>query len=181
VVDWRVDRSGGTCVKTGRPFKPGETFHVVLFEDGEGFRREDYCDEAWDKMPEGAFCTFLSHMPVDQKPKKKRLLVDDDVLIDFFVRLKNEQESVRQQFRFVLALILMRKRLLKYDETINDGELEVWRMRLMRDKTEHTVINPKLTDDQIETVSRQLGSVLHADAGQFDDDVEDQRLQDVEE
>jgi len=133
---------------------------VVLFEDGEEFRREDYSQEAWEKPPQGAFCCFKSRMPAKEQ-EKKRLLVDDELLVDFFVRLKDETEPVRRQFRFVLALILMRKRLLKYEQTRRQGEHEVWQMRLMKDRSVHSVVNPRLADDQIEDVSRQLGAILH--------------------
>lgn len=166
--DWRIERCAGECAKTGRQLAPGESYYVVLFEDGEGFRREDYSQEAWGKPPEGAFCCFKSRMPAKAK-EKKRLLVDDEVLVNFFIRLKDETEPVRQQFRFVLALILMRKRLLKYEQTRRQGEQEVWHMRLTKDRSEHSVVNPRLADDQIEQVSRQLGSILHADVGEFAD------------
>lgn len=168
--DWRIGRAAGCCVKTGRQFAGAESFHVVLFEDGDGFRREDYSPEAWVGPPEGSFCCFKSRMPADEKGKKKRLLVDDDVLIDFFTRLKDEKERGRLQFRFVLALILMRKRLLKYEETRRDGEVEVWQMRLVKDGSLLPVVNPRLTDEEIESVSRQLGAILHADAGVFAED-----------
>ena len=69
----------------------------------------------------------------------------------------------------VLALILMRKRLLKYEQTQREGDSEIWQMRLMKDRSEHSVANPRLTDDQIEDVSRQLGAILHTDAGEFAD------------
>ena len=98
--------------------------------------------------------------------------MDDEVLIDFFIRLKDEQERTRLQFRFVLALILMRKRLVKYEETRTDGPTEIWRMRLMRDRTVHEVANPRLNDEEIEDVSRQLTAVLHSDAGEFVDEDE---------
>ena len=170
--DWKLERSAGRCVKTGREFAPGETYHVVLYKENDGLRREDYSEQVWSDPPEGAFCCFKTRKPDTQPDKKKRLLVDDEVLIDFFIRLKDEQERSRLQFRFVLALILMRKRLVKYEQTRTDGPAEIWRMRLMRDRTVHEVVNPRLNDEEIEDVSRQLTAVLHSDAGEFVDEDE---------
>lgn len=170
--DWKLERSAGRCVKTGREFAPGETYHVVLYQENEGLRREDYCEQAWTAPPEGAFCCFKTRKPDTQPDRKKRLFVDDEVLIDFFIRLKDEQERTRLQFRFVLALILMRKRLVKYEETRTDGPTEAWRMRLMRDQSAHWVVNPRLNDEEIEDVSRQLTAILHSDAGEFADEDE---------
>ena len=40
-------------------------------------------------------------------------------------------------------------------------------MTLPGDHSEHRVVNPKLTEEQIEGVSGQLGAILHGDAGQW--------------
>ena len=168
--DWRLEKSAGQCVKTGRAFELGESFYVVLYAEGDGFRRGEYSEAAWTGQPEDAFCFFKSRMPDAEPDKKKRLFVDDEALIDFFIRLEPEKELLRLQFRFVLALILMRKRLLKYEESRHDGEQEIWQVRLTRDKKLHDVVNPRLNDDEIQSVSRQLGEILHADQGPFIDD-----------
>lgn len=158
-----VDPSQGVCAATGRRLEEGEEFHSALFEEGETFRRADYCAQAWNGPPEAAFCHFKSRVPVKQK--RKRLLVDDDVLLTFFHRLASEAQLLRVQFRFVLALILMRKRKLRYARTIRENETEIWIMTSVPDGVEHRVINPHLTDAQIEGVSGELTAILHGDAG----------------
>ena len=40
-------------------------------------------------------------------------------------------------------------------------------MTLTTDKTAHQVVNPHLTDDQIEGVSSQLSAILHGDMGHW--------------
>lgn len=160
---WEVTRCSGVCTATGRALAEGEEHYAVLVEEGESFRREDYSLEAWSGPPAGAFCFFKTRVPF--KEKKKRLLVDDDVLVNFFTRLADATEEARVHFRFVLALILMRKRLLKYEQTEREGDAEIWIMRLVRDKDgpSHRVRNPRLNDTQIEQVSRELGAILHGD------------------
>ena len=161
----QVDHSHGLCAITGRKLEEGEEFYSVLFEDGESFRRVDYSVPAWTGPPEGAFCHFKTRVPVKQK--RKRLLVDDDILVAFFHRLAAETEPVRVQFRFVLALILMRKRKLKYVRTVNEEGVEIWVMNPGKDQADHRVVNPQLTDGQIDGVSRELTAILHGDAGQW--------------
>ena len=162
---WQIGHATGCCATTGRRFEEGEAFYTVLFEDGESFGRADYSVDVWKGPPEGAYCFFKTHVPV--KEKRKKLLVDDELLINFFRRLELETEPVRIRFRFVLALILMRKRLLRYEESaVEEGE-EVWRMTLVCDRSAHRVINPRLTDDQIDDVSQQLSAILHSDMGEW--------------
>lgn len=173
---WEVARCGGVCAATGRELAEGEEHYAVLFEEGDSFRREDYALEAWSSPPDGAFCYFKTRVPV--KEKKKRLLVDNDVLVNFFTRLAGERQETRVHFRFVLALILMRKRILKYEETVRDEGEEYWQMRLAKEHTLHKVHNPRLNDEQIERVSRELGAILHGDMGEFDDLPEDDEQDD---
>jgi len=162
--EWQLESSKGRCAVTGRELSEGEEFYSVLFEDEaveSGFRRADYSVEAWAGVPEGAYCHFKTHVPV--KEKKRRLLVDNEVLVNFFLRLAEETDPLRVQFRFVLALILMRKRLLKYEGSEDKDGDEVWRMMLASDHSEQRVVNPRLTEEQIEGVSGQLGAILHGD------------------
>jgi hypothetical protein len=166
--DWQLDAPKGRCAITNRQLAEGEPFYSVLFEDDAvegGFRRVDYSLEAWQGVPEGAFCSFKTQVPI--REKRRRLLVDNDVLVNFFLRLADETNPLRVQFRFVLALILMRKKILRYDGCTKPDEHEVWQMTLTGDHSEHRVINPRLTEEQIEGVSSQLGAILHGDAGQW--------------
>ncbi len=170
---WEVAKCGGVCAATGRQLAEGEEHYAVLFDEGETFRREDYSLEAWEGPPADAFCFFKTRVPV--KEKKKRLLVDDDVLVNFFTRLADETLESRMHFRFVLALILMRKRILKYEDTVREDDREFWMMRLVKDKdgSLHKVLNPQLNDAQIEKVSGELSAILHGDMQQFDERDED--------
>ena len=162
---FEVEAVTGHCATTGFAIKEGEEFYTVLIEAGESFTRADYSLKSWTGPPEGAYCHFKTRMPV--KEKRKRMLVDKQLLVSFFERLADETELARLQFRFVLALILMRKRLLRYQDSATEDGREVWRMTLTRDKSVHRVINPRLSDEQIEDVSRQLSAILHSDMGQW--------------
>lgn len=162
---WDVQPPQGCCAVTGRTIEQGEEFYTVLLEEGESFRRADYSLEAWTGPPDGAFCHFKTRLPA--KEKRKKLLVNDEVLISFFSRLGDETEPIRVQFRFVIALMLMRKRLLRYVKSTVEEAAEVWEMTLVRDHSTHRVVNPQLSDDQIEGVSRELSVILHEDMGEW--------------
>ncbi len=106
---------------------------------------------------------------IPETQQKKKLFVDDGVLLDLFHRLESRTESADIQFRFVLALLLMRKRLIKYegteppvetDGTANGTVSEIWRMVLRNSGQAVRVINPHLTTEQIGEVSEQLSSIL---------------------
>ncbi|MEE8169339.1 MAG: hypothetical protein V3T70_02215 [Phycisphaerae bacterium] len=164
--DYVIGRSIGRCAVSGRQFQPGESFYSAVFEQADGFERRDYSAECWSGPPNGAFCTFRSR--ITEKPARAKTFVDDDVLVNFFLRLAEENDPLRTSFRFVLALVLMRKRLLKYEQSVRDGDKEVWCVRLVRDSSRHQVSNPRLDEGRLAQVTLELKTIL----ADFDEDAE---------
>lgn len=170
--DYDVSRTEGTCYATGRAFTEDEYFFSVILETDKGFERRDYALDAWEGPPEDAVCHFKTRMPRKEAPK--RMFVDDSVLMTFFNRLEGTTEPAKQRFRFVLALILLRKRVLRYENSHREGDGELWIMRQIGDRKKHQVYNPGLSEDEIGEVTSQLGDVLHADfAAQEDTESDD--------
>ena len=85
------------------------------------------------------------------------------MLMVFFERLAQETEQEKINFRFVLTLVLMRKRKLKYESSKTQDGKEVWRLRIAGSKDVVEVVNPHLGEDQIEQLSGQVGQILHMD------------------
>ncbi len=169
MAEWEVARSSGRCQRCDAEFKEGQDFYTALRESEEGFERRDFCPTCWEGDEPAAFCFWKTRVP--PKETKQRLLVDDGVLINFFERLADQTEPLRVRFRFVLALILMRKKLLRYERTVREDDREVWIMRLTGSDGEHRVENPSMDDDQIAEVSGQLGVILRGEASAGPDDL----------
>jgi len=92
------------------------------------------------------------------------LFVDDQMLLAFFERLAQETDQEKISFRFVLALVLMRKRRLKYDSSKIENDREIWRLRIVGSDNEFTdVLNPNLGEAQIEQLSSQIGQILQVE------------------
>jgi hypothetical protein len=99
-------------------------------------------------------------MPHPQAVKKK-LFVDDQVLCELFERLSSATEPAKLNFRFVLGLILMRKRMIVYESTRMDAESEIWQVRFKGKEAMLDLLNPKLHEQQVAEVSQQLGEILN--------------------
>ncbi len=192
-----IERPTGTCAFTGRQLEPGERYVATLIEleepvEGDAkpgsalpFKRLDVCMAAWEEgsRPERLFSHWISTVP--QPTEKKKLFVDDAVLMNLLSRLADTEEPQRLAFRFVLALILMRKKLLRYDRTerrpkpapeaggtpeteeiwivtpkldVSKGPMGKW-----HDSEQYEVLNPQLDEAQIQQVTEQLGEILEAE------------------
>ena len=160
--EWDFAKSTGTCAKTGRVLIEDEPYYAVLIEHPDAFERRDYSVDGWDGPPEGCFCHWRGRMPV-RKKKNAAIAIDIEMLIHIFVRLQDDESPMKQRFRFMLALLLMRKRLLKLEQKIRDGEHEYWRLRLINDQSMHQLLNPQLTNQQVACLGQQLTMLLSGD------------------
>jgi hypothetical protein len=159
-----VARPQGLCAVTGHPIAPDEKFMAALRETAIGFERVDVSMPAWadfDRKDVVAF--WQTTMPKSEQ--KKKLFVDDEVLCQLFERLADVQEPAKLNFRFVLGLILMRKRMLVYETTRHEGEgdadRELWTVRFKGREDRLDLLNPRLTEEQVGEVSQQLGEILN--------------------
>jgi hypothetical protein len=158
-----VARPQGVCAVTGHPIAPDEKFMAALRETPAGFERVDVSTPAWadfDRKDVVAF--WQTTMPKHEA--KKKLFVDDEVLCQLFERLSDVQEPAKLNFRFVLGLILMRKRMLIYETTRHEGDgqdRELWTVRFKGRDERLDLLNPKLTEEQVGEVSQQLGEILN--------------------
>ena len=158
---WQIERTQGQCAGTDEAFEAGEEYYAALLDKQTTFERVDYSLSYWEKHKPVVYSFWKTRMPLPNQ--KKGLFVDDGVLINFFQRLETETEQGRINFRFVLTLILMRKRTLKYLDSRREDGVEIWKVQLVREKEEHEVINPQLDDEQIEKVSQELSTILRVD------------------
>ncbi len=163
--EFHITKASGICCRCDRQLQPGDRFAASLHETEDEFIRKDWCPDCWDRDGrEGngeLIGSWQSRIPAPKE--KKKLFVDNDVLLNFFRRLEGTDQPERQAFRFVLGLVLMQKRLLSYEKTLDEKQDEIWLMRLRgSDETFH-LRNPQISEEQVAQVSDQLGQILEAD------------------
>lgn len=133
---------------------------AALRETAAGFERVDVSMPAWPDFERKDVVAFWqTTMPKHEA--RKKLFVDDEVLCQLFERLADAAQPAKLNFRFVLGLILMRKRMLIYETTRHDGERELWTVRFKGKDDRLDLLNPRLTEEQVGEVSQQLGEILN--------------------
>jgi hypothetical protein len=158
MLDYQIQASSRRCVVSGRELKPGEVYYTVLLDRAGKFIRQDYSVEAWQGCPEDAFSFWKGRILV--KEGERKLVIDDELLLECFHRLENDTEPSRQQFRYVVALLLMRRKRFKFEDVRLDNGQERLRLRCTATKALHEVLNPHLTDEQMEAVQEEVFKVL---------------------
>lgn len=159
-MDWEIAKSQLKCQQCERPFAEQEEFFSALYEEDNRFVRKDYCTACWEKIDSATAYSFWKTRCIP-KPEKVKKFVDDSVILDFFIRLQESAEPAKKNFRYVLALLLMRKKLLKLKD-IKKGEGGEALILYYPDEDRYfEVYNPQLTEEQITQVTEEVGQILN--------------------
>src|SRR5262245_19286168 len=158
MTEYQIQANTRRCATTGRELQPGEKIYTVLLDQLGKFVRQDYAAEAWQGPPEGAFSFWVSRVPAVDAARKPP--IDDDLLLDCFERLEGEAAADRVQFRYIVALLLLRRKRLKFEDTRNEDGVEILGLRCQRTRKLHEVINPRLTETELAAVQEEVFRVL---------------------
>jgi hypothetical protein len=155
---YQIQAASRTCARTGRTLQPGESFYSVLYDRTGQWAREDISQEAWTGPPTEAFSFWRAKMPPEGPPKKPML--DEEMLWSCFSRLHETQDPKQLAFRYVLALLLLRKKRLRFEEMRREGSQEWLLVREPKQKKLYQVLDPRLTETQIGEVQEELETLL---------------------
>jgi hypothetical protein len=157
MTDYQIQPNTRRCAGSGRELKPGESYFSVLLDEAGKFVRRDFSKEAWPGPPPGALGFWQGKVAAG---KPRRLPIDDDLLLDCFGRLEDQTEPSKLSFRYVLALLLMRRKRFKLEDSRTEGGLEVMTFRCARTGERHRVIDPGLSDSELESVQEDVFQAL---------------------
>jgi len=106
------------CATTERTLEPGDVYFSVLEDLGTELLRQDYSVEGWQGPPEDCLGWWRSRIPTkdDSKPQ----LAPRDVMLNLFAALAEKPQE--QDFRYLLGLLLLRRRVLRTEETKQDEQ-----------------------------------------------------------
>ena len=160
-MDFEVHRCTRRCAETDRQLQPGEEFYSTLQIDGANVVRRDYSVEAWKGPPDGVMGWWKSQMP---SPNSKRIhWAPNDVMLELFEELADQSEQ--QDMRYVLALLLMRRRVVRLEETERDSQgREILVVYCPRRETTYKVQAMTPTEARTQEIQEELAKLLFADA-----------------
>jgi hypothetical protein len=134
MADWKITTRTPECSVCGRTFPEGERHVSALSLQGEDLRRIDSCADCFraGSGSEELFFWFTR----TRAGQSRALEFDLPTLEQLFLRLEGRVEKRIREVRYVLCLILMRKRRLKLQrvERGTEGEALLVR-RPRRDET----------------------------------------------
>jgi len=180
-----VKRGSRKCCVTEQLFGPGVFFYSALIETSSGAIRNDYSCEAWENSQWGQ--TANQGLQTSQENDSTEDIADqsligwwkqrvpdldsgkvywapDHVLIAWFDSLyarQSEGNSDQNETAWVMALLLMQKRLLSRQD--RESESDVLYLVNKKTKQEYALHEPNIDAERIDAIQRQLEEQLFSD------------------
>ena len=160
--DWQMPRAGAACAGCGRPFEVGEEFRALLFEMPEGYERRDYCPACTPPAEPAPVGTWKTHRPVPASASTP--VFDREAMYNFFLGMEGAEHPEKVRLRFVLALVLWRKKVLNFLRSDESDGREYWEFAVVKSDETHRVERPEIAEEQLEELSTQLERLLAGEA-----------------
>jgi hypothetical protein len=155
------------CHATGRELLPGEGYYSALVETLVGTQRWDFAIEAWTGPPEGTVGYWRTTLPISTTPPPPRE-VPTETMLDFFDQLSQQPEKLgsrERRLRFVLALLLVRKRALKLHSVRREDSQDFLVVRRPSSKETIDVLDPGLNEAETSEVEKELADWMQSAMG----------------
>lgn len=167
--EWNFAKAGSACCVCHAAFAPEQRYFSALIQNPEAMARQDYCMGCFEaKRPENIFYFWKAAQPgAEGENLKQRPRIDVEYVFEFFKRLdaggtgSDNTAPQRVAFRYILALMLARKKVLIFEGKKKDAagnDVHIYREK--RGGEMHPVVEPSLSEEEIASVSAELGVLL---------------------
>lgn len=163
IQNWSIRSRSHQCALTERPFVEGEVFHTAIYFDPEtsGYLRRDVALDAWaqetsERKPIAYWRTTYTPNVVEEKPE----VTSKESAMSLLQRFIEEDHPATENARYILALMLERKRILTPTAT---KETEDGRMLFYENKKTGEVFlirDPDLHLDELAQVQDEVATLL---------------------
>jgi hypothetical protein len=110
--NWKLGRRHPACVTCEREFSDGETHFSLLRIEGDGIERQDVCSACWGESELAAEQGLVWWRARRRVERKGALSVDLEGLEQAFHLLADRNKTRPAELRYLIALLLLRKRRL---------------------------------------------------------------------
>jgi hypothetical protein len=156
MADWKFARRRDRCGACAAAFDEGSRHVSLLSLRGEDLGREDLCLACWGSRAAGDEIFFWF---TRQRSERRGLSLDLAALEQLFLRLEGREEERMLEVRYVLCLLLMRKRRLKLLRVAREPR-EALVVRRPRREEEIAVVVFDFAPERLEDLQRELLSLF---------------------
>ena len=162
--EWKIRSRARECAHTESAFEDGEELYTALFEDPETgeLMRKDFSISAWEEVCDSlqpfSFWKSSFEVPIEKTTAKN--VVEKEGAESLLRRLVEEDESSTENARYILALMLERKKTLQETDR---RQTENSKLLIYEHATSGEVFiirDPQLKLSEIESVQNEVAVLL---------------------
>jgi hypothetical protein len=164
--DWQIKSRSSCCARKATPFAEGDPIYTLLFRDQNGFTREDISEAAWleakdSVQPYSFWRSKYEPPPPAPAPPASLAKESAETLLR---RLIEEARPDLTNARYVVALMLERKRILKQVDSRNENDEKVLIYEHTKTGEVFFIPDPQLKLDQLDAVQAEVYAWLAPEA-----------------
>lgn len=165
MIDWNIQSRAHACQACHKPFADKDPFHTLLFDQKHSYERLDVCENCWT--------TQYKHGATDRKgfisywqsvyavpPLAPADPIQKETAESLLRKLIEQNDPSHAAARFILAVMLERKRLLKVKAQLAEGAQRIFIYEHVRSGDLFNIPDPNLQLDQLEEVQRDVTHLL---------------------
>jgi hypothetical protein len=158
--EWEIKARSRQCARTHETFENGATIYTLLFRDRAGFKREDISETAWQQIKESITPFSFWKSKFQAPPPAAPEAMPKESVEELLRRLVSEDLPEHMNARYVLAILLERKRTLKQVDIRETAEDKILIYEHVRTGEAFLIPDPRLRLDQLESVQQEIYSLL---------------------
>jgi hypothetical protein len=167
MIDWNIQSRAHACQACHVAFEPKDAFHTILSDYRHSYARLDVCEGCWKtKYSDSTNSTkdFVSHWQsiYTPPPVAPPDAIQKETAETLLRKLLLENAPEHGGARFILAVMLERKRLLKVKAQFKQDGQRVFVYEQPKTGDLFNIVDPDLQLDQLEDVQRDVAQLLEA-------------------
>ena|ERR1017187_214780 len=165
MTEWDIQSRADACTACQRPFADKEAYHTLLSVDATSYARRDLCAACFAGVSrEGVISYWQGEYKLPPPPPPEAIQKESAETL--LRKLVESTDPSHAATRYILAVMLERKRILKHRDTVreeNGDDLLVYEHA--RTGESFTLPDPHLRLDQLAHVQEEVAALLHPTAG----------------
>ena len=158
MTDYDIRPPGRKCSATGADLVPGAICHSVLVEREGKLVRLDFSEAGWTGQPEGTLGSWKCIVPAPASTRREPL--DAAALLRCFEQLVEEGLPEREGLRYVLALLLVKKRRLRIEGSRTSADGDYLQLSGLQGEGAWEVRDLNPTDAEVDQWQQELNAHL---------------------
>lgn len=165
MIEWNIQTRAHACQACRKSFANKESFHTLLFDHKHAYERMDVCEPCWKaQFSQGATDRkgFISYWQSVYAPPPAAPpdAIQKETAESLLRKLLEQNDPAHAAARFILAVMLERKRLLKVKAQILENQQRVFVYEHVQSGDLFQIPDPGLKLDQLEEVQRDVARLL---------------------